>query len=188
RHPAVRTLERARLVYGGPQRERLESDRHGEHDDRDERRREVVRVPDLLDALIEREQPARGEQHQGNEETEDVTLAAVAERVLRGGAPARRAGTEEQQTLVAGVHDGVHALGKHRRRSGDRERDELDERNAEIRPERGNYRPGATARAQCTDPGRHARPPSADLRRASPPNGDLRPPRPPSGHLPPQWR
>ena len=47
-------------------------------------------MPDLLHALVQREQPAGGEQHQRDEEAVDVAVAAVAERVLAASA-ARRA-------------------------------------------------------------------------------------------------
>ena len=84
-------LSVARLAHRGAQREALEPDGDHQHDDRDQRRVEVVRVADLLDALVEREQPAGGEQHQRDEEAVDVAVAAVAEGCSRRRLPPRRA-------------------------------------------------------------------------------------------------
>ena len=51
----------------------------------------------------------------------------------------------QQQALVAGVDDRVDAFGEHRGRTGDRERDELDHRDAEVRAERRDDRLRAAA-------------------------------------------
>ena len=47
---------------------------------------DLVRVAQLLDALVEGEQAAHREQHEGDDERPEVALAAVAERVLDVGA------------------------------------------------------------------------------------------------------
>ncbi len=159
RGPAVGALVRARLVHGGAQRERLQADGDGQHDDGHDRRVEVVRVPDLLDALVHREQPAGREQHQRDQEGEHVPVAAVAERMLGRGPPPRRAGPDQQQALVAGVDDRVHPFGQHRGRAGDRERDELDHGDAEVGPERGQDGLRAAGRThQCASSAGLARP------------------------------
>ena len=84
-------LDVLRLLDRGAQRERLEHDR----DDAGCRPRTVevldlVRVAQLLDALVEREQPTHAEQHEGDDERPEVALAPVAERVL-GRRPRARA-------------------------------------------------------------------------------------------------
>jgi hypothetical protein len=56
---------------------------------------------------------------------------------------ATRPAAEGEQRLVAGVGPRVDRLGQHRGRAGEQERDELDDRDAEIGQERGQDRPGA---------------------------------------------
>ena len=68
----------------------------------------------LVIRLVEREQAADAEEHDRDDEAEDVTLAAVAERVLRGRAPLRASTAYEEQHLVARVGDGVDRLSQHR--------------------------------------------------------------------------
>ena len=85
-----------------------------------DRRLELVRVDELLDALVQREHRAEREQHERDDERPEVALGAEAERVLRGGRLAAALAAEEQQALVAGVGDRVDRLGEHRRRAGDR--------------------------------------------------------------------
>jgi len=41
----------------------------------------IVGMPDLLIALVQSEQRAKGEQHQGNDERVEVTSTSVAERM-----------------------------------------------------------------------------------------------------------
>lgn len=93
---------------------------------------QFVRVLDLLVALVEGEHAADGEEHDGDEEGVDVALAAEAEGVLRGGFALGALAAQEQQALVAGVGEGVHGLGEHRRRSAEEERHEFRHRDREV--------------------------------------------------------
>ena len=52
---------------------------------------DLVRVAQLLDALVEGEQATHREQHEGDDERPEVALAPVAERVLGVGRLARPA-------------------------------------------------------------------------------------------------
>ena len=115
--------------------------RDEEHGDRDPRILELVRIDQLLDALEDREQAADAEQHERDHERPEVAQRAVAERVHLVGGTARPRAAEHQQALVAGVGERVDRLGEHRRRAGERERDELAQRDAEVREERGDDRP-----------------------------------------------
>ena len=104
-----------------PQRERLEDERHREDPDRDRGRVDLVRVADLVVALVDREQAAEREQHDRDDERPEVPHPPVAELVqlvrrLLGLTPA-----EEEQALVAGVGDRVDRLRQQRRRAGDQE-------------------------------------------------------------------
>ena len=124
-----------------------------EHHDRQPRHLERVRVGQLLDALVQREDPADREQDDRDDEREDIALAAVAERVLRVGGPARPAAAEQQQELVARVGDRVHGLGEHGARAGEHERDELGDRDTGVREEGGDDRlraAGCTHESQTT--------------------------------------
>ena len=100
----------------------------------------VLRVDDLVDALVHREHRAHGEQHHGDHERVEVPLPAEPERVLLGLLALRPAAAEQQQRLVAAVGQRVHRLGQHRGRAGDGERDQLDHRDAQVRAERGQHR------------------------------------------------
>ena len=70
-----------------------------------------------------------------------------ARRRLAAATPA-----EEQQPLVAGVGDRVDRLGEHRRRPGDSEGDELRDRDAEVREERGDDRAPGRVLEWCAQP------------------------------------
>ena len=81
------------------------------------RRLDLVRVPDLLDALEDGEGAAQAEQHQRHDEGPEVALAAVPEGVGLVGLPPGPVAAEQEQALVAGVGDRVDRLGQHRRRA-----------------------------------------------------------------------
>ena len=68
-----------RLFDGGAQREGLECDRDTEDGERDARTFDFVRVPDLLDAFVQREQATHAEQHKRDDERPEVTLGSVTE-------------------------------------------------------------------------------------------------------------
>jgi hypothetical protein len=132
-HPALLAPSVIGLLHCGAQRERLEHDRDREHQDRQPGHLERVRVLQLVDALIDREHAADGEQDDGHHERVHVTLAPVAERVLLIGDLLRAPTADEQQQLVACVGDRVHALGEHRGRAGEEEGDELGHRDTGVR-------------------------------------------------------
>ena len=75
----------------------------------------------------------------------EVALAAVAERVRLGGGELGAPVAEQQQQLVAGVGQRVHALGQHRRRAGEGEPDELGHGDAQVGQQRGEDRSLAAA-------------------------------------------
>ncbi len=83
--------------------------------------------------------PADREQQHRHDEGPEVALASVAERMLDVGHALRLVPAEEQQTFVAGVGDRVDGLREHRARPGEREADELHDRDAEIGGERGDH-------------------------------------------------
>ena len=94
------------------QRERLEHDRDQQDPDGDAEALDLVRVAQLRDALVEREQAAHREQHEGDDERPEVALAPVAERVLGVGLAPGPPAAEQQQRLVAGVGERVDGLGQ----------------------------------------------------------------------------
>ena len=108
---------RGRLLVRGAQRQALEH--HGEQEDADgdAEALDLVRVAQLLDALVEGEQAAHREQHEGDDERPEVALAPVAERVGGVGGLGRPLAAEQQQQLVAGVGEGVAGLGEQARPS-----------------------------------------------------------------------
>ena len=95
---------------------------------------------DALDALEAGERSTDDEQHHSNEERVEVPLGPETERVLFRLRALCPGATEQQQDLVAGICDGVNGLRQERCRAGDRERNELGDRNAQVRAERGDYR------------------------------------------------
>ena len=131
---------RVGLPHRGAEREALHH--HGDQQDGDgpAGRVQLVGMQQLLDALEQGEHRAQGEQHDRDHERPEVPLAAVAERVGGGGIPARAAVAEQQQELVAGVGQGVHALGQHRRRPGEGEADELGHGDAQVGQQCGEHR------------------------------------------------
>ena len=108
--------------------------------DRDAEVLDLVRMAQLGDALVEGEQAAHREQHEGDDERPEVALAAVAEGVLGVGLALRPLAAEHQQALVAGVGEGVDRLGEQAGRAGDQEPDELGDGDPEVGEERGEDR------------------------------------------------
>ena len=98
-------------------------------------------MDDLLDALIDGEHRAEGEEHDRHHEGPEEPLASEAELMLFGGVAPRASAAEQQQELVAGVGEGVHSLGEHGARHREREADELGHGDAQIGEERGEDRP-----------------------------------------------
>ena len=133
----------AGLLVGRAQRETLEHDGEQEDADGDAEVLDLVGVAQLLDALVEGEQPAHREQHEGDDERPEVALAPVAERVVGVGGLGGPLAAEEQEQLVAGVGEGVDRLGEQPGRAGDQEADELGDGDAEVGEERGEDRPPA---------------------------------------------
>ena len=165
--PAVPVALLAGLLHRRAQREALHRDGDAQHDERDNRVTHRLGVGDLVDALVDGEQAADGEQHDRDHEGVEVPLPAVPERVLLGPRAPRPVAAEQQQHLVAAVGDRVHGLGEHRRGAGDRERDELRRRDAQVGGERREHRP---QRARLRRPPRPARQP----RPAGPPRRPAR--------------
>ncbi len=146
-HPRLRPLVRAGLAQRRAEREALEPDRDDEHGDRQPPVLERVRRRELLEPLVQREDPADGEQDDRHDERVHVPFAPVAERVLLVGGLPRTPSAEQQQELVRGVGEGVHALREHRRGPADRRRDELDDRDPDVRGQCGEDRPRASRSA-----------------------------------------
>ena len=71
-----------------------------------------------MHALADREHAAAEEQQLRDDERVEVQRAAVAERMLRVGRPARAASADEQQELVAAVGERVQRFREHRARAG----------------------------------------------------------------------
>jgi hypothetical protein len=112
-HPALLSLQGRRFAHCGAQGERLEHDGTDQDGDGHHRAVDLVRVQQLLDALVQRKQPTEGEQDQRHEEAVDVTVPTVTERVLLGGGTSGPLATEQQQALVAGVDQRVDTFGEH---------------------------------------------------------------------------
>ena len=104
----------------------------------------------LGDALVEGEHAADREQHDGDDEGPEVALPPVAEGVLGIRLARRPLAAEHQQTLVAGVGEGVDRLGEEARRAGDQETDELGDGDPEVGEERGEDRLLAAFSHQAT--------------------------------------
>ena len=115
--------------------------------DRQPRHLERMRVVELLDALVEREDAADREQDDRDDEGVDVALAPVAEGVLLVGLPLRLAAAEQQQQPGCRSR---RASARPRRAStlepGEEPGDELGDGDAEVREEGRDDRPRA---ARC---------------------------------------
>ena len=85
-----------------------------EHGERHPDVLELVRMGELLDALVDREETTDGEQDDRHDERVDVALAAVPERMLGVGLASRHPSAQQQQELVARVGERVDGLGEHR--------------------------------------------------------------------------
>ncbi|GAA2928524.1 hypothetical protein GCM10020221_25540 [Streptomyces thioluteus] len=136
--PRLPAPQLVRLLDRRAEGEALRDDGEDEHADRPVPVVQLVRLADLLVALVEREDAADGEQDDGDEEAVDVALATVAEGVLLARRPPGLLPAEQQQRLVAGVGDRVHALGEHRRRPAESEGDELRHGDGQVGPQRGD--------------------------------------------------
>ena len=90
-------------------------------------------MPDAVNALVDREDRADGEQDESDDEGVEVTLGAEAELVLLGLLAPCTVAADEEQDLIARVGDRVNGLGEQRGGPGDDEGDELRQRDAEVR-------------------------------------------------------
>ncbi len=123
---------RVGLLVGGAQREALQQHREQQDPDGDREVLDIVGVAELLDPLVDREQAAHREQHEGDDERPEVPLAAVAERVRRVGRLGRPLAAEQQERLVAGVGQRVAGLGEQAGRTRDQEAGELGDGDPEV--------------------------------------------------------
>jgi len=142
------------LVHRGTQRERLQHDRDPQHHEGPDRGLDVLRVLDLVEALVQGEHPAEQEDDDRDEERVQVAVAAVAERVRRTGRAGGLAAADQQQDLVGRVGGGVHALGQHRAGAGEGERDELAGRDPQVGAQGSQDRLVAAAAAHGGHPRR----------------------------------
>lgn len=141
--PGEVAAQRVGLLDGRPEGEAFGDDREDEDAHRPVPVLDLVRVLDLLVALVDGEHAADREEDDGDQEGVDVALAAVPEGVLRGGLALGLLAADQQQELVSGVGEGVHALGEHRRGAAERERRELRCRDREVGAECRHDRPGS---------------------------------------------
>src|SRR5215207_694314 len=99
--PTPRAAGAVGLADGGAQGVALQRGCDEQYGDGDQRRGQRMRIDDLVVALVQRVQPAEGEQNDSHQEGVDVTGTGVAERMQRRrrlpGTPA----ADEQQHLVA---------------------------------------------------------------------------------------
>ena len=125
-------------MYGGAQRPALEDDGEQQDADGDRQALDLVRVAQLLDALVEGEQAAHREQHEGDDEGPEVALAAVAERMVGVGglASARLPPSSSSAWLPVSASEWT-ASASRLGRAGDEEPDELGDGDAEVGEERG---------------------------------------------------
>src|SRR5215204_1818790 len=109
--PAPHAPMRSGMAHSGPQGEALKAG--GKHEDRDRHHRgvDVMRVGDLLIALVDREHAAEREEHDGDDERPEVPQPPVPELVQLAGRPAGLTAAQDQQPLVARVGDRVDRLG-----------------------------------------------------------------------------
>ena len=126
------------LAQGGAETQALQDDGDTEDEEGDPRIREVLGVLELVEALVEREEPAHEEEDDRDDEAVDVSTPAVAKRVLGVRRLLRALVADKEQHLVAGVGHRVDGLRQHRRRSGEGEGDELADGDAEIGEESGD--------------------------------------------------
>src|SRR6202451_1206640 len=99
RRPGLPTTP-ARLVRfpdRGAERESLEHGRDGQHHERDHGRADLLGVKNPLDALIDGEDGADGEQHHRNDEPVEVALRPEAELMFLGLRTLRPAPAEQEQ-------------------------------------------------------------------------------------------
>ena len=160
-----------RLLHRRAQRERLQHDRHEQDPDRNAEALHLVRIAELLDALVQGEHAAHREQHHRHRERPEVSLSPVAERVLRCCRLAGTLAAEEQQQLVAGVGSRVDRLGQQARRPGDQETDELADRNPQVGEERREDRLAAAVGHPARVGQRSVRPNEASRAPRSPAQG-----------------
>jgi hypothetical protein len=96
-----------------------------------------MRVPELLNALVDREEAAGGEENQGHHERPEEPLAPVAEGVIGRGPFGRLPGSEHQESLIGGVGQGMERLGQERGGSGDQKAHELTGGDPQVRGKGG---------------------------------------------------
>ena len=88
------------------------------------------------DAFVDRDAGTQREDQQGDDETPEIDFTAVPHRVL--GRRRRRSAMHavQQQRLVAGIHQRMHAFAEHRRAAGDGSGHELGHGDQKIAGQR----------------------------------------------------
>ena len=122
---------------------------------------------ELVEALVEREEPTDKEEHDRHDEAVDIAASAVAELVLGIGCLLGPLVAHEEEHLVAGIGDGVDRLREHRRRTGEGEGDELADRDADIGQQSRDHGLHATLGAHCATPAQALHRPDPAARAAS---------------------
>ena len=112
-----------------------------QHDIGNDRRNRLFGVGDVDDAFVDRHARAEREDQHRDDEAPEIKLAPVTEGMKLVGRPLRRAAAPHQQQLVGRIDHAVNAFGEHRRRAGDRRRDELRDGDAEVGEQRDDERP-----------------------------------------------
>ncbi len=96
----------------------LEDEGETKYDEIDEGIADRVGVQQFLDALVDGDARADGEDQDGDDEGPEIQLHSVAEGMAFVGLMRRQFHAIEQKALIAGVDQGVNALRQHRGGAG----------------------------------------------------------------------
>ena len=121
-----------------PPRDRLRRNRKYQHPDGPPGRGQRLGMGQLVEAFIQREQPADAEQDDRDQERPRINRLAIAQRKIGRGRTFGVTQANQQQALIAGIRQRMDGFGQHGAAAGDDRRHALGNRDGQIRTQREN--------------------------------------------------
>src|SRR5262245_23766516 len=100
----------------------------------------MARLTELVNAFPNRVHAAAEEQQKRDDKSPEVILLGSAERIAFGISALSECHAQQKQTLICGIGDRMHALGKHGDAAGKSRGNEFSDRDGAVRSHRSDHR------------------------------------------------